>query len=136
MSERGSVTIFVVILSVALLLVGGLVLDGGYTLAAHRRAFNEAEAAARAGAQAVDLDALRGTGEVQLDPDAARARAESHLAETGHRGAVEVDGDTVLVTVSFRQPMVILSVAGVGPLEIKGQGSARAVRGVVTADEL
>lgn len=136
MSERGSVTVFVVVLTAALLMVGGLVLDGGYTLAAHRRAFNEAEAAARAGAQAVDLDALRVTGEVRLDPETARARAESYLAETGHRGSVEVDGDTVLVTVNFRQPMLILSVAGVGPLEINGEGSARAVRGVVVADEL
>src|SRR3546814_2863091 len=60
-NERGSVTAFVVIMTSALLAMAGLVIDGGYALAAHRRAFNEAEAAARAGAQAVDLDTLRAT---------------------------------------------------------------------------
>lgn len=136
MNERGSVTVFVVVFTFAILMVGGLVLDGGYTLAAHRRAFNEAEAAARAGAQAVDLDALRATGVVQLDAEAARQRAESYLAGSGHRSAVDVDGDTVRVTVSFRQPMLILNVVGVGPLDINGEGTARAVRGVTTGDEL
>lgn len=135
MSERGAVTVFVVVLTMALLLMGGLVLDGGNTLAAQRRAFNEAEAAARAGAQAVDLDVLRATGAVQLDPAAAAALAESHLAGTGHRGTVHVEGDTVRVSVAFRQPMLILGVAGVGPLEVTGVGEARAVRGVVVGDE-
>src|SRR3546814_5744105 len=46
-NERGSVTAFVVIMTSALLAMAGLVIDGGYALAAHRRAFNEAEAAAR-----------------------------------------------------------------------------------------
>lgn len=135
MSERGSVTVLVAVLTMALLLVGGLVVDGGFTLAAQRRAFNEAEAAARAGAQAVDLDALRATGLVQLDPAAAAALADSYLADAGRRGTVQVEGDTVRVSVSFRQPMVILGAVGVGPLEIKGDGEARAVRGVVEGDD-
>lgn len=135
MSERGSVTVLVAVLTMALLLVGGLVVDGGFALTAQRRAFNEAEAAARAGAQAVDLDALRATGAVQLEPAAAAALAESYLAEAGRGGTVQVDGDTVRVSVSFRQPMVILSAVGVGPLEIKGRGEARAVRGVIEGDE-
>jgi len=134
-NDRGSVTIFVVVFTVALLMIGGLVIDGGYTLAAHRRAFNEAEAAARAGAQAIDLDALRSTGVVQLDADAAKTRAEDYLASTGDQGTVEIDGDTVRVHVSFRQPMLILSAVGVGPLEIEGDGSARAVRGVLTGGD-
>lgn len=135
MNERGSVTVFVVVFTVALLMVGGLVIDGGYTLAAHRRAFNEAEAAARAGAQAIDIDVLRATGTVQLDPDAARTRAESYLASTGHTGTVDVEGDVVHVRVTFEQPMVILSIVGVGPLKIDGDGTARAVRGVVEGDD-
>jgi uncharacterized protein YbjT (DUF2867 family) len=134
-NERGSITVFVVVFTVALLMVAGLVIDGGYTLAAHRRAFNEAEAAARAGAQAIDLDALRATGTAVLDPDAARTRAEAYLAATGHHGTIEVDGDTVRVHVEFHQPMLILSIVGVGPLDINGDGSARAVRGVLNGDD-
>lgn len=135
MNDRGSVTVFVVVFTVALLMVAGLVVDGGYTLAAHRRAFNEAEAAARAGAQAIDMDVLRSTGTVQLDPDAARDRAEAYLATTGDDGTVEVDGDVVRVHVRFEQPMLIMSVVGVGPLRIEGDGTARAVRGVLTGDD-
>jgi hypothetical protein len=135
MNERGSVTVFVVVFTVALLMVAGLVIDGGYTLAAHRRAFNEAEAAARAGAQAIDLDTLRATGTAILDPDAARARAEAYLAGSGHQGSVEVDGDTVRVHVEFSQPMLLLNIVGVGPLDINGDGSARAVRGVLTGGD-
>ena len=135
MNERGSITMFVAVFTVALLMVAGLVIDGGYTLAANRRAFNEAEAAARAGAQAIDLDTLRATGTVVLDADAARARAEAYLARTGHRGVVDVNGDTVHVQVEFRQPMLILSVVGVGPLDIKGDGSATAVRGVLSGGD-
>ena len=135
MNDRGSVTVFVVVFTVALLMLAGLVVDGGYSLAAHRRAFNEAEAAARAGAQAIDMDVLRSTGTVQLDPDAARDRAEAYLATTGDDGTVEVDGDAVRVHVRFEQPMLILSVVGVGPLRIEGDGTARAVRGVLTGDD-
>lgn len=135
MNDRGSVTVFVVVLTVALLMVGGLVIDGGYTLAANRRAFNEAEAAARAGAQAVDMDVLRSTGAVQLDADAARRRADAYLASLGRDGTVEVEGDSVQVRVRFSQPMLILSIVGVGPLQIEGQGTARAVRGVTAGDD-
>lgn len=136
MNDRGSVTVFVVVFTFALLMVGGLVIDGGYTLAAHRRAFNEAEAAARSGAQAVDMDLLRSSGTVQLDPDEARTRAEAYLASTGHEGAIAVEGDTVRVQVRFMQPMLVLSVVGVGPQQIDGSGTARAVRGVLVGDDI
>lgn len=135
MNDRGSVTAFVVIITTALLVMGGLVIDGGYSLSARRQAFNEAEAAARSGAQAIDLDTLRATGTVQLNADDAMARAEAYLAQTGHQGTVVVDGDTVRVHVNFRQPMLILSVVGVGPLDIEGDGTARAVRGVSAGDD-
>src|SRR3546814_13898387 len=59
-NERGSVTAFVVIMTSALLAMAGLAIDGGYALAAHRRAFNEAEAAPRAGAQAVSSEERTG----------------------------------------------------------------------------
>src|SRR3546814_19242956 len=61
-NERGSVTAFVVIMTSALLAMAGMVIDGGYGLAAQRGAFTEAEAAARAGAQAVALHPLSAPG--------------------------------------------------------------------------
>ena len=132
--ERGQVTAFVVTLAAALILMAGLVLDGGLVLAAKRRAINEAEAAARAGAQQVAVGVYRSTGRFVLDPTAARAAALAYLASTGHPGTVSIAADRVTVTVRITQPMQILGVAGVGPATVTGRGVARAERGVRRAE--
>src|SRR3954453_2478169 len=105
--ERGTVTPLLVIMTVTMLVVAGLVIDGGYTLAARRRAFNEANAAARAAAEAIDENALRTTGAVQLRPDAAEHAAEQHLRDAGMRGSVTVGATTVTVHAVTTQPMAI-----------------------------
>ena len=128
--ERGTVTAFVVGFTLALLVVAGLVVDGGGLLAACREAINEAEAAARAGAQAVDPASLRGEGPIVIDSTSARQRALAYLAATGHLGTVEVRGDTVTVTVSYSRPMSILGIAGLGDVTVTGRGSAHGARGV------
>ena len=133
-SERGSVTAFVTVFTVALLGVAGLVVDGSLLLAAQRRAFNEAEAAARAGAQAVEVDALRAGAGVQLDPWEAQRRARDYLSSIDREGTVEVTGDTVRVRLSFRQDLTILGAFGLGARTIEGEGVARAVSGVTEAE--
>lgn len=130
-NERGAVTAFVAVFTMALVLMAGLVVDGGHALAARRRAINEAESAARAGAQAVLTGAVRTSPGTALDPGAARARAEAYLRVTGHPGAVAVTGDRVQVTVTIEQPLVILGAAGLASVTVTGQGEARAVRGVL-----
>ena len=45
--KRRTVTAFVASFTIALIAVGGLVVDGGYILAARQRAYDEADAAAR-----------------------------------------------------------------------------------------
>ena len=124
------VTAFVVIFTFALLLLAGLVIDGGLTLAARVQAINEAQAAARAGAEAINIPLFRSTGEIVLDPAEANQAAESYLAATGHTGTVQVNGDDVDVTVSITQPMQILGIGGVGSLTVTGHGSAAAQHGV------
>ena len=129
--ERGAVTAFVVVFTTTLLLVAGLVIDGGYVLAARRAAINEAEAAARAGAQAVRTDVLRADGPVTIDPTEARGRVLSYLASSGHTATVDVSSDTVHVEVSFSKPLAILGLAGLGQITVRGDGEARGVRGLV-----
>lgn len=128
--EEGMVTAFVVVFTLALLLLAGLVIDGGLTVAAKVQAVDEAQAAARAGAQAIDLPLLRSTGRVVLDPTKAVADADSYLAATGHTGTVRVDGDDVYVSVSITAPMQILDIAGINSLTVTGRGSAVAEHGV------
>jgi Flp pilus assembly protein TadG len=128
--EAGQVTAFVTVLAAALLLLVGLVFDGGLLLAAKRQAINEAEAAARAGAQAVATGTYRATGIVRLDPARARAAASHYLVATGHRGTVGVAGDRVTVTVQITQPTRLLTLAGIGRVTVTGRGAARPTRGV------
>ena len=127
--ERGQVTAFLAVFVVALLAVAGLVIDGGYTLAAKRRAMNEAEGAARAAAQAVTPGSLR-QGNPVLDSSKATLAAENYLTKTGHTGTIAIDGQRVSVTVSFAQPMLVLGLGGLGHVTVTGHGQARPVRGL------
>jgi hypothetical protein len=124
--EAGMVTAFVVVMMLALVLMAGLVLDGGLALAAKVQAIDDAQAAARAGAQAIDLATYRATGQVTLDVGEATTDAEQALAVAGHAGTVAVVGDEVTVTVSITQPMQILDLAGIKQVTVSGSGSATA----------
>jgi Flp pilus assembly protein TadG len=128
--ERGQVTAFVVVITMALILCAGLVIDGGLTLAAKVRATDEAQAAARAGAEAIDLTTYRNTGTVVLDPTQATNAAEHYLASTGNRGQVDVAGDVVTVTVEETQPTQILGVVGLHATTVSASANATAVRGI------
>ena len=97
-AESGMVTAFVVIFTLALVLMAGLVLDGGLALAAKVQAIDDAQAAARAGAQAIDIPTYRASGQITLDPAQATADAERYLAAAGHTGTVSVNGEQVTVT--------------------------------------
>jgi hypothetical protein len=123
------VTAFVVIFALALLTMAGLVLDGGLTLAAKVQAIDDAQAAARAGAQAIDIPLYRATGQITLDPAQAAADAERYLAAAGHTGTVAVAGERVTVTVRITEPTQILSVVGIDQLAVSGTGSATAEQG-------
>ena len=127
--EEGMVTAFVVVFTLALIVMAGLVLDGGLALAAKVQAIDDAQAAARAGAQAIDIPLYRSTGTITLDPAQAVADAQGFLAAAGAHGTVTVAGETVAVTVTITQPAQILSVVGVDQLTVTGTGSATAQQG-------
>ena len=76
--ETGSITPFALIFAIALLLLAGLVIDGGRQLNARGRALAYAQEAARAGAQAVDLDRRSQT---KLVTDNALAIASNYCAQ-------------------------------------------------------
>ena len=120
------VTAFVVVFTMALIAMAGLVLDGGLALSAKVQAIDDAQAAARAGAQAIDIPLYRSTGQITLDPQAASQDAEGFLAQSGHTGTVSVSGEQVTVTVTIAQPTQILSVFGIDRITVQGSGSATA----------
>jgi hypothetical protein len=131
--EQGQVTVFVVGVFVALIAIAGLVFDGGNIVAAHRRADNEAQGAARAAAQEISASDLLGGGVVRIDPARAQTAVDAYLAATGHRGTAHVSGDRVEVTMTFQQPLQILGIAGLYSASINGRGAAHAIRGVTAA---
>ena len=124
--ERGIATLFVVLLATAMLAVAGLVIDGGYALAAKREAMNEAEQAARVGADALDPAALR-SGDTRVNTARAHAAAQAYLNQVGARGSVSVDGGEVTVTVTASQDTTILSAVGVTSLPVKATATALSI---------
>ena len=132
--ERGMVTAFVASFTIALLAVAGLVVDGGYILAARQRAYDEADAAARAGAQAIDVDTLRSGGAATVVAADAQRRVDEYLGPSGHHGVVEVNGGHVTVTITHDQPLVMLNAFGVGPVTIEVTGTASAIQAVEDED--
>lgn len=108
--DNGAVSTFLAVVFVALLMAAGLVVDGGRKVAALREASHLADNAARAGAQAIDLDTLRSTGVVAVDATRGAGLAEEYLAATGHTGEVSVETDKVTVTVTLTIDPTLLPV--------------------------
>jgi hypothetical protein len=133
--DRGQVTAFIVIFTAAVVLFAGLLLDGGLALAAKVRAIDEAQEAARAGAQALDLAAYRADGAVRLDPVQARALAQRYLATTGDTGTVTVVSNQVTVAVTAHQHTQLLGAVGLHTLTVTGTATAHPVRGITAPDE-
>jgi len=107
----------------------GLVVDGGAALTAHQAAEVEAEQAARSGAGAISVDALR-SGTVRLDPAAAVAAAERFTAAAGHPGTATVSGGVVTVTISYRVPTTVLGIVGIRSLGVSAVAAAEDLHGV------
>lgn len=112
-AQRGSVTLWLLGLCVVVLFLGGLSLDLWRGFSERRELANLADAAAVAGAGAVDEARFRGTGEVHLDPAAAERRARDHAAAQTPPGSlttlhVTADPTAVTVTASGEVPLTLL----------------------------
>lgn len=126
--ERGAATIFVLLLSVALLVGAGLVIDGGYALAQRRELTTQAEQAARIGADALQEASLRDGGEPKIDPVRARQAASAYLDRVGAPNAsVTIDGQVVTVRLQSESETAILSIAGITAIPVSGAGSATSI---------
>ncbi|AGP58315.1 TadE/TadG family type IV pilus assembly protein [Streptomyces rapamycinicus] len=132
--DRGQITVFVVVITALVVLFAGLAVDGGLALTAKIRALGEAQEAARAGAQAIDLSAYRANGTVRLEPDQARALARRYLAAVGDTGTVTATEQMVTVAVTVRQPTQLLQAAGIEELAVTSSGTARPRHGVTTPE--
>lgn len=104
-SESGTVTLWLLGLCLLLFALGGISVDLWRGFSARRSLANAADAAALAGASAIDEDAYRSTGVVRLDAGVAEARARAHVArqlDAGALSGVDVHADEGAVTVVVR----------------------------------
>ena len=129
--DRGMVTVFTALAAVALLLMAGLVVDGGDRMRAVGRADRIAGEAARAAVEAADT---RGST-LTLDRPAAVAAATAYLRAAGVPGTVSVTGSrTVHVEVTVSGTYLILGLVGSGRYEVTGSADAGLSVGVERGD--
>jgi hypothetical protein len=127
--ERGTMTLWVLGLCIAVLFLGGLSLDLWRVITVRRSLVAMADAGATAGANGLDQAALR-NGVLHLDPVLARADAHDALrAQSGwaavDAAAVDVNGNRVTVTVRARVDFTLLGIFVHGdPVEVQASASA------------
>jgi Flp pilus assembly protein TadG len=129
--ESGQTIAFVVGITLALLLLIGLTVDGGRILSARERALDEAQEAARVAAQQLDQAALRATGVAIVNQADANRAVHAYLQATGDTGSISVQGSDVQVSVQHSLGMDILSLVGIGTVTISETGTAHASQGTV-----
>ncbi len=130
-AERGTITLWLLGLCLMLLPLGGLGLDLGRAFSTRRSLGAAADAAALAGAGAIDVAAYRADGTVRLDPLRAETRARRSVAEQLDDAAVDavrirVEGDTVTVEVQGDVDLTLLRLLqGAEPFTVAASATAR-----------
>lgn len=120
--DTGAVGLMLAVLALGLLAMVGLVVDGAGKARALTRADDVAAAAARAGAQAVDVPDVRvGTG-TTANPSQARNTAADYLTAVGMTGHTTLtdSGRTLTVTATSTYTPVFLGALGVGAMTVTG----------------
>lgn len=116
--SAGGFALIALLGGICLLMVLGLVVDGGTKASSADRGNRIAMEAARAGAQVLTV----GSGSVD-------EAVQAYLAVEGVTGTSTVAGDRVDVTVRFSAPTKILSMIGINEIHASGEGFAYAVYG-------
>jgi Flp pilus assembly protein TadG len=117
--ESGTITLWMLGLCLMLFLLGGISLDLWRAFSERRTLAATADAAAIAGASALDEAAYRSTGAVRLVPADAQRRARASLADQLDRRAlrdarVDATEDTVMVTVGGSVDFSLLQIVAPG----------------------
>jgi Flp pilus assembly protein TadG len=116
--ESGTVTLWLLGVCLLLFALGGISVDLWRGFSSRRSLSNAADAAALAGASAINEEAYRQQGVVELDPETAESRARAHLARQLDAGALrgaEVHADRTGVTVVVRGELAFTLLAVLHP---------------------
>jgi Flp pilus assembly protein TadG len=133
-SERGAVSVLVVGIAIALFVMAGLVVDGGNAINARQKISDDVEQAARAGADQIDVLALRQSGVIVVLEGQARTAARSYLVGLGYdpsRIGVDVAGNEVTVSAEDTISTQLLTLIGRNTFEVEGTATARPAAGII-----
>lgn len=127
--ERGSITIWLALSSLVMMLLLGLAVDLGGQVHAKQRAHDLAAQAARAGGEQVQAAPAIMGDYVHVDTAAARRAARAYLEASGVTGTVSISGgDTITVRVHDSYSPKFLGLFGIGDLDVTSESSARLIR--------
>ena len=126
-SERGGLDVFMLMVLSTLIAFAGFAFDMGMFFNAHREAQGIAAAAARAGADQVQTDALYSQGLAKIDRGRAASEARTRIPSHAIERRIEVthNDEQILVEVAIQHQPLILSAFGVGTMEATGEAIAR-----------
>lgn len=133
LADRGSLTLMLAVLFVALIALAGIVIDGGAKLTAAENASAVAQEAARAGAGIVNRASAYQSGNFIVARDQAIAAADEYLAHAGYHGlARQVPGaaNEIEVTVTVTEQTKVLSIIGITSFTENGRAVATLESGV------
>lgn len=123
--ERGqSVSVFVAVMTAALVITAGLVVDGGQKVAASSRAEGAAAGAARAAGNAAATQTLAGSNNTGSAVLAAKAFLNS---QPGVTGTVSITAGVVTVRTKSTATTIFLSVIGIDSVTATGSAEANIV---------
>lgn len=132
--ERGQYLVQTVILLPMLMILVGLVLDGGWMYWQYRRAEITVNAAAQAASHAIDVDYFRETNQVRLDQGEAWSAA-SGFVNINQRGQMNVTGiyignQQVIVNANAAVQTIFFRLAGISSLSMRVEGRAYPAFGI------
>lgn len=121
-ARGGSQSVFVLLMIPAIIMIAGLVVDGGRKVAAAQRAESAASASARVGQNAAALGELAG----RPDTTAAVSQAQQFLARTPNvSGSVRLlPGGRLEVTTQSSEATLYLRLIGITSMTGRGQAVA------------
>ncbi|WP_123606824.1 hypothetical protein [Micromonospora sp. Llam0] len=109
---------------IVVLVLAATLLEAGNSMRASAHATAVAQQAARAGADQLDLAALRADATVRVDPTAAQTAAQAYLAQVGEAGTVQATPTDVTVTVTITRERVLLPLVGIRTLTVTSTANA------------
>ena len=129
--ERGSVSIWAILIVAAFTLIAGISVDLTGQINAKMRATDIAAQAARIAGQQIDADTLMsGQPTTQVNTARARSAALTYIAGAGMTGTLtlEAGGRQLHITTTAQYRPLFLGSIGLGPFTVTGTSTARLVR--------